>query len=472
MIFLRFYLVMSMVVLISRRVSSKGCEKDGETWTCRDIYLETDKKLPISDIDLNVKNIRFENCVVPTIPTGVFNSFQNIIDVDLEGNEIETIIPGSLDELKLLNRLHLRSNKIREIKVKTFNSLVNVKELNLHYNQISQLGNGCFTNMSRLELLRIGWNKLEYISENVFSGLKSLKHLFLNSNRITRLAVGSFRDLPLLYQLDIEHNLLTNLEFGTISKCDSLSILTLSDNNFTHVREDIFYEFSNLHTLSLSNNNIPSLDVQKLLSYTPKLGKIALNNNSWSCNSLAYNIQILKVRNITITDNNTELVTNFQGIECTVPEEITTENVNILSRLENILNDRLLNITSLRGIQNTVLNSTVDYANSIFLKYFEEDFKNTAFFKHFNSSFYEEFSKNISDMFRSVQQFNLGFNNFTVDTDTRDTNRLHYLESKIFISICMIIVIVILLVTMIILCCILCYQRKKSISISHQDAFS
>ncbi|KAF2884826.1 hypothetical protein ILUMI_21359 [Ignelater luminosus] len=333
------------------RVSSEGCEKNGETWTCRNIYLETDKKLPISDIYLSVKNIKFENCVVPTIPTGVFNSLQNIIDIDLERNEIETIMPGALDELKLLNRLHLRSNKITEIKVKTLNSLVNLKELNLHFNQISKLENECFSNMTRVELLRLGWNKLEYISENIFLGLKSLKHLFLNNNRITRLAVGSFRNLPSLYQLDIEHNLLTSLEFGTISKCDSLNILALSFNNLTNVNENIFYGFGNLHTLKISNNNISSLDVQKLLTYTPNLQKMSLNNNSWLCNSLAFNIQTLRLLNITITDNDTEIVTNFQGIKCIVSKEITTENVDILSRLEKILNDKLLNSSSLQALE-------------------------------------------------------------------------------------------------------------------------
>lgn len=464
-----------MLVLLSRKVYSKGCEKTGEVWICRDVQLETNKKLPITEVNLNVKNIKFENCIIPTVPSGVLNPFKNVKDIDVENSLIRNITPGAFDGLTQLNKIHLRKNEISEIKAKVFNSLVSVKELNLHYNYINSLESGCFTNMAQLEILRLGWNKLTCIPENVFVSLRSLKYLFLNDNLISRLAVGSFRDLPALYQLNLDHNVITELEFGTFSKTSNLGVLALGFNNISKINEDIFHDFNSLNNLYINNNNLSLLNFERLLVYTPKLKKISLNNNTWSCNTLSDNLLIFNAHNIIVSDNDTELVHNLRGIKCTPKQEATTENVANFEKFEQLLNKKLSDTNFIKNIHSSLFNTTTDYINLIFLKHFEEGFKNTTFFKYFqhdfsNSSFFKQLDEHFLKLLNYSETNVKNMSLKTPKDFNNDINSLHYFSSGTFVNVCLVIIIVILLVATIVLVCILCrIHRHKTFLVNSEE---
>lgn len=108
-----------------------------------------------------------------------FSNLQNLIFLNLEGNQIEKLNSDAFSGLGDLRCLLLYNNYIRKIEAGTFVSMRNLKKLDLTNNHLSSL------------------------DENTFKGLDNLQYLRLRENSISTIAINTFAALTKLVQLDL-----------------------------------------------------------------------------------------------------------------------------------------------------------------------------------------------------------------------------------------------------------------------------
>ena len=125
-------------------------------------------------------NSKIKNLIAPgLITTGLFKDLKKLDYLDLYGNKITTIEPGTFNGLDNLNYLDLGSNGITKIKPGAFNGLRNLKTLILSNNSIL-LSSSNFKNKTK-----------NVTKENSYGKQKSYK--VLNTN-ISQLPI--FKGLP------------------------------------------------------------------------------------------------------------------------------------------------------------------------------------------------------------------------------------------------------------------------------------
>jgi Leucine-rich repeat (LRR) protein len=170
-----------------------------------------------------------------TIELGALNGLTNLKNLDLFGNEISEILPGTFEKMRRLLNLNLMNNSIESLKVDAFSGLISLIQLDLRM------------------------NKLKYVHPNTFLSLPKLKNLILYGN------VGLH--IPTDRNLIISH---------------SLSHLFIGQCNISSVSVETFANVSSLHWIDLSENNLRTLDID-ILRTLPTLSGMYLDGNPFHC---------------------------------------------------------------------------------------------------------------------------------------------------------------------------------------------
>lgn len=161
---------------------------------------------------------------ISTIGVDSFPSpLDQLTDLYLSGNEIQSVDLEVFDNLPNLVRLDLSNNNIQEFSERAFPHSNTLQFLNLsrsfhNYSQMNSVLNHLLRgNLANLAILDLSNNYLLVPPDNMSANLPSLATLNLQNASIVSLQNGTL-NLPLLRDLDLQDNSLKNLPAAVLSE--------------------------------------------------------------------------------------------------------------------------------------------------------------------------------------------------------------------------------------------------------------
>ncbi|XP_017012955.2 relaxin receptor 2 [Drosophila takahashii] len=212
----------------------------------------------------------------------------DLVTLDLTGNNFETIHETFFSELPDMEILVLKFCSIREIASHAFDRLADsplktlymddnklphlpehffpegnqLRILILARNRLHHLKRSDFRNLQQLEELDLRGNRIGNFEAEVFAQLPSLEKLYLNENHLKRLDPERFpRTLLNLQTLSLDHNQIEDIAANTFP-FPRLRHLYLAGNRLSHIRDETFCNLSNLQGLHLNENRIEGFDLE------------------------------------------------------------------------------------------------------------------------------------------------------------------------------------------------------------------
>lgn len=190
-----------------------------------------------------------------------FTRYSNLVRLNLQYNQIQTIHPKAFEKLSKLEELYLGHNLLSNIPAGTLQPLKKLTILYGNNNNIQKITPELFANLDTLVKLRLDGNSIEVLQDSVFKSLTSLHYLHLESNSLQHIHRNAFSKLTNLRFLNLAHNKQSAVRNAlTFSQLRALTTLLLSENEIQHVGNHVFQNLKKLSKLSLSNNRISRLD--------------------------------------------------------------------------------------------------------------------------------------------------------------------------------------------------------------------
>ncbi|TGZ31990.1 uncharacterized protein Kek5 [Temnothorax longispinosus] len=161
------------------------------------------------------------------VPGDLSPEIQNL---DLTGNRITRLIHNAFSRVNLVNlhKLALRECGIESIHVEAFNSLKIIIEIDLSGNNIRTLHPGTFYETQRLRVLLLDQNKLRTLENSLFFNLTFLQRVMLSENRLNQIEENTFRNVPGLKTLALDGNNFSTLHLQSF---ESLKLTSLELRN-------------------------------------------------------------------------------------------------------------------------------------------------------------------------------------------------------------------------------------------------
>ncbi|XP_043476395.1 uncharacterized protein LOC122507643 [Leptopilina heterotoma] len=131
---------------------------------------------------VNLQKLTLKQCDIETIDRKAFTGLKIVIEIDLSGNSLRFIEPGTFFETHRLRVLLLNEN------------------------YLESLENGLFDNLTYLQKVDLSRNRIKAVGEESFQNLPGLQTLLLNGNNITDLKLATFEKLPKLGSLELDNN--------------------------------------------------------------------------------------------------------------------------------------------------------------------------------------------------------------------------------------------------------------------------
>ncbi|XP_037330312.2 TLR4 interactor with leucine rich repeats [Pungitius pungitius] len=190
-----------------------------------------------------------------------FRRYSNLVRLNLQYNQIQTIHPKAFEKLNKLEELYLGHNGLLNIPAGALQPLKKLTILCGNNNNIRKITPELFTNLDKLVKLRLDDNSIDVLPDFVFKSLTSLHYLHLESNKVQHIHRNAFSDLSNLRFLNLAQNKLSAVRNAvTFSQLTALTTLLLSENEIQHVGNRAFQNLKKLSKLSLSDNRISRLD--------------------------------------------------------------------------------------------------------------------------------------------------------------------------------------------------------------------
>jgi Leucine-rich repeat (LRR) protein len=133
--------------------------------------------------------------------------------LDLSGNNIAHVDPGSFLHTPALEHVNLSANSLAVLSPATFRMLLNLFELDVGRNRLSHMVPGL---PPGVEYLRMPMNQVTVLPPPASPDLNlpALRFLDLSNNGLKRVPADAFRQMPGLQQLLLSGNALQSLETG------------------------------------------------------------------------------------------------------------------------------------------------------------------------------------------------------------------------------------------------------------------
>ncbi|GFR80007.1 Toll-like receptor 4 [Elysia marginata] len=165
----------------------------------------------IPKLPLSVREIRLQNNKIHAVPCTALQNLVSLRILDLSMNIIEKLYNCSFSGLVSLEHLWLSHNQnITSLPALVFESLNNLQELDLSHNMINNIDPGLFKNLTTLVSLNLCNNWLTKLKNGTFKGLSSVVFLSLKANRLRYLPetfdTESFQGLTSLNELRLHGN--------------------------------------------------------------------------------------------------------------------------------------------------------------------------------------------------------------------------------------------------------------------------
>lgn len=242
------------------------------------IELEHNEKISIANPSNEITSILFAHrSVLPDFPEEIFNTFPNLLKVQMIFSGIEVLEEDDFLNATNLEYLRLERNNIGIISRTAFSNPINLKTLMLIGNNIGKIEDYSFTKLKLLNELHLQMNNLETLTANTFSGADNISILYLNHNKIVNIEDGALYLID-LKELYLQSNRLKNLSPDLLTGAQTLERIDLSGNELTTIGET-FSKCLNLSSLNLDDNQIQKIDWFEIAN-CPSLRLLSLKNNN------------------------------------------------------------------------------------------------------------------------------------------------------------------------------------------------
>ncbi|XP_076259258.1 uncharacterized protein LOC143195716 isoform X3 [Rhynchophorus ferrugineus] len=314
--------------------------------SCSKITVSNQKILVCQSIDTNILNnyLRTDYSLINVVR--ITNSSLNRLDhaklrnvqyLELESNNITTILPGYFHLFSDLRNLSLARNNISRIIEGVFREMSFLQTINLSRNQIEQLNSHTFIGLNKLTNIDLSFNQLKQLPEEIFTYQGNIRYLNIAHNKFTSISIpktsiidklnASFNQIEAINEsfnyicLDVSFNNITQINDNTFREASRLEELYLQHNFLDTLPSNVFIKLNKLKVLDLSYNRLslyqkgPNNDWLHILSPI-SLSVVLLDHNLFSCDPLRNILTNLQVRKINIGNHTSVNSSNVLGIEC------------------------------------------------------------------------------------------------------------------------------------------------------------
>lgn len=254
---------------------------NGAGWTHQDNWLVTNTINDwygigvlngyIVDIILNNNNL---NGVIPP----ELNNIHNLYYLNLAQNRLTGSIPTNLRDLNLLISLDLSRNDLTGNIPKELGYLISLERLNLSINNINHVIPEEIANLTNLVYLNLTGNQLSGIIPSGIKNLVNLQSLYLDHNQFTGSIPSELDNIYLLYYLDLSYNNLTGNIPQNLGNLNNLLWLNLSGNKLTGNIPSGLGNLDYLYLLALDANRLTG-NIPTNLSNIVNLRFLSLSTN-------------------------------------------------------------------------------------------------------------------------------------------------------------------------------------------------
>lgn len=216
------------------------------------------------------------NGKLSSVPAGLPD---NIEELQLNYNHIQTLQDNSLLQYPSLNTLSLACNSMQKLEANTFKDSKLLQNLNLANNDLDigyQETSCALKTLAGLRHLDLSENNLDdEMATTLLQNLTSLEYLNLSGNMLRRLDETSFSDLHQLKELDLQRNVLFEIDSAFDSN-PKLQRLSLAFNYLTCLTD---FHMTQLVVLNASHNFIEWFISRQDLNDTFQLETLDLSDN-------------------------------------------------------------------------------------------------------------------------------------------------------------------------------------------------
>lgn len=218
---------------------------------------------PIGPLE-KVSYIQIVNETVPVLYKGAIKSLPHLVDLILENDGINDIMPGAFYNLSKIYLMRLRNNNLRVLREGVFNYL-HVTELNLRNNSISVIEPRAFDNMPRLSIIVLDNNKITEWNGDWFTNTPKINTLSFKENKIRHLPIRSFHNIRGFHDVNgrnlstsiyLSDNQISVIDPNALEGLNVVGWLFLNDNNINDIPENLLDPLTHIEWLKLSFNKL------------------------------------------------------------------------------------------------------------------------------------------------------------------------------------------------------------------------
>jgi insulin-like growth factor-binding protein complex acid labile subunit len=269
-------------------------------FTAPSLSIKNISQTDLSDCE-NLEELYLSANQLETLEVGVFVALKKLKILDLTSNLLNHLIEGCFDGLSALTDLLLAHNCLTCLPVTILSQLSNLKELRLDNNNLHTLELSMFDYNQNLKSVVLHMNYIStikptsaavsieelYLHNNDLSDIsnlqciKNVKILNLSDNPELMLENDSFSNFKQLIKLFLNNVTLSRFDnfykfFASLQNLESISI---GSNNLDNIAIEKFETLKSLQTFNIENNKLKSIDYEMLKKYFKNLKKIRIDKN-------------------------------------------------------------------------------------------------------------------------------------------------------------------------------------------------
>lgn len=285
--------------------------------------------------------------------------------LDLSNNAITSLDSSIFSKIPLLQELRLTNNKLREFNTLQFlEHIPNLSDLYVNQNRLTEIYlinalklrtlHAAENNITSAHLMAMGSLEVLDLSRNnlsdlVIIGLVALRKFKVDHNNLTSIEKVCSALPAKLSTLDMAYNQLNDIDSKTFGRFKDLQLLNLQHSGLNHIDANTFSGITNVRTLDISQNKLRDFDLKYLRNQKeltalfldgnglrslekmnfssvnlPKLKRIGISHNDWSCTSLPQLLEQIILKGIKVLVDRPPEGQHISFIGCVVVENRST----------------------------------------------------------------------------------------------------------------------------------------------------
>ncbi|MEQ1635281.1 MAG: leucine-rich repeat domain-containing protein [Methylococcales bacterium] len=205
----------------------------------------------------------------------------NVLSLNLGGNQLSGSIPAALGNLAQLQTLRLNNNQLNGTIPVTLGNLTQLLQFSLFDNQVTGTIPAELANLMQLQRLDLGFNQLSGSIPVAFGQLTQLQYIHLGSNQLTGSVPASLGNLTQLQNLSLHYNQLSGVLPTELGNLLQLQSLFLHGNQLSGAIPASIGQLAQLLNLQLNNNQFSGTIPAELGKLT-QLQNLRLDKNQLS----------------------------------------------------------------------------------------------------------------------------------------------------------------------------------------------